>query len=154
MRRILVVVILGLVAVCQSQPALQRPPITGISHVAFYSSNLDCRKVILRRPVGTGERSVRPNVYHVGVQAVELEPLPPNHGHDLISHVAFATPDAEGLRKYLAAHGVKVPEKINTGGNGTLWFAMKDPEGNPIEFVQERPELTARHVLRCRFRRS
>ena len=27
---------------------------------------------------------------------------------------------------------------------------MKDPEGNPIEFVQERPELTARHAG-CRF---
>ncbi|HEY4962712.1 MAG TPA: VOC family protein, partial [Terriglobales bacterium] len=85
----------------------------------------------------------RPNVYHVGVQSVELEPLPANHGHDLISHVAFATPDAEGVRKYLASHGVTVPEHVSTGG-GTMWFAMKDPEGNPIEFVQSRPELTGR----------
>ena len=28
--------------------------------------------------------------------------------------------------------------------SGTIWFAMKDPEGNPIEFVQERPALTGR----------
>ena len=36
-----------------------------------------------------------------------------------------------------------VPAKANVESNGTIWFALKDPEGNPIEFVQERPELAA-----------
>jgi catechol 2,3-dioxygenase-like lactoylglutathione lyase family enzyme len=146
MRRTLVLIILSLVAVGHGQPTLQRPPITGISHVAFYSSNLAAAKGFYTGLLGLASDPSRPNVYHVGIQAVELEQLPPNHGHDLISHVAFATPDADGLRKYLAAHGLKVPDKTIAGGNGTLWFAMKDPEGNPIEFVQERPELTARHA--------
>jgi catechol 2,3-dioxygenase-like lactoylglutathione lyase family enzyme len=145
MRRLLPLLVLATAAVCQGQTDFPRPPITGIAHAAFYSSNLAAAKEFYAGRLGLAVDSPRPNVYRVGVQTVELEPLPPNHGHDMMSHLAFATPDAESLRKFLAAHGVKVPGEINTGGNGTLWFAMKDPEGNPIEFVQERPELTPRH---------
>jgi len=145
MRRYIVFLILGLAAACNGQNDLSKPQITGISHVAFYSSNLAAAKDFYGGLLGLWVDPSRPNDYHVGVQTVELEPLPAGHGHDLISHVAFATPDAEGVRKFLANHGEKVPNKVNTGGGGTLWFAMKDPEGNPIEFVQERPELTGRH---------
>ncbi len=144
MCRSLCLAIILLVSVAHSQNTVQRPPITGISHVAFFSSNLDGAKAFYGGLLGLAVDQSRPNVYHVGVQSVELEPLPPNHGHDLISHVALATTDAEGVRKYLASHGVSVPEKVSTGGDGTVWFAMKDPEGNPIEFVQSRPALTGR----------
>src|SRR5450755_130347 len=144
MRTHLLFVVLWLATICSGQNNLQRPPITGISHVAFYSSNLAAAKQFYAGLLGLAVDQSRPNVYHVGVQSVELEPLPANHGHDFISHVAFATPDAEGVCKYLASHGVTVPEHVSTGGDGTIWFAMKDPEGNPIEFVQTRPELTGR----------
>jgi catechol 2,3-dioxygenase-like lactoylglutathione lyase family enzyme len=144
MRTHLLFVVLWLATICSGQNNPQRPPITGISHVAFYSSNLAAAKQFYAGLLGLAVDQSRPNVYHVGVQSVELESLPANHGHDLISHVAFATPDAEGVRKYLASHGVMVPQHVSTGGDGTIWFAMKDPEGNPIEFVQTRPELTGR----------
>jgi len=144
MRTHLLLAVLALATICNGQTNLQRPPITGISHVAFYSSNLAAAKQFYAGLLGLSVEPTRPNVYHVGVQSVELEPLPANHGHDLISHVAFATADAEGVRKYLASHGATVPDHVNTGGDGTLWFAMKDPEGNPIEFVQTRPGLSAR----------
>ena len=140
----LAIIITAFALVSNSQNTVQRPPITGISHVAFFSSNLESAKAFYAGLLGLAVDQSRPNVYHVGVQSVELEPLPPNHGHDLISHVAFATPDAEGVRRYLASHGVRVPGKVSTGGDGTVWFAMKDPEGNPIEFVQARPALTGR----------
>ena len=145
MRRHIALLILGLATSCCGQNNLSRPQITGISHVAFYSSNLAAAKDFYGSLLGLWVDPSRPNVYHVGVQSVELEALPEGHGHDLISHVAFATTDAEMLRKYLASHGVAVPDKVSAGGGGTVWFAMKDPEGNPIEFVQERPELTGRH---------
>jgi len=127
-----------------AQDMAPRPPITGISHVAFYSTNLAAGKQFYAALLGLAVDEARPNVYHVGTQSVELEPKPANHGPNLISHVAFATPDAEGVRKYLASHGVTVPDHVSTGGDGTLWFAMKDPEGNPIEFLQARPVLTGR----------
>ncbi len=140
----LAILALVLISVSHAQNSVQRPAITGISHVAFYSSDLAAGKKFYAGLLGLAMDQSRPNVYHVGVQSVELEPLPSNHGPDLISHVAFATSDAEGLRKYLASHDVTVPSKVSTGGDGTLWFAMEDPEGNPIEFVQSRPELTGR----------
>ena len=145
MRNYQVLAVLALATICNGQTNLQRPPITGIAHVAFYSSNLAAGKEFFGGLLGLAVDPSRPNLYHVGTQAVELEPLPANHGPNLISHVAFATSDAEGVSKYLASHGVTVPEHVDTGGDGTLWFAMKDPEGNPIEFVQARPELAGRN---------
>jgi catechol 2,3-dioxygenase-like lactoylglutathione lyase family enzyme len=144
MRKSFWLAVLAIAAVSHAQNTVQRPPITGISHVAFYSSNLAAGKQFYAGLLGLAVDQSRPNVYHVGMQSVELEPLPANHGPDLISHVAFATPDANGVRKYLASHGVSVPDKVSTGSDGTQWFAMKDPEGNSIEFVQTRPELTGR----------
>jgi len=126
------------------QAAPSRPPITGISHVSFYSSNPEAAKKFYGGLLGLAVEPPGSNDYQVGIQSVELEPLPAGHGHDLVAHLAFATPDAEGVRKYLADHGVQVPAKSHVESSGTIWFAMKDPEGNPIEFVQERPALTGR----------
>lgn len=140
------VVILAALGICTGQSPAERPQITGISHVAFYSSNPEAARKFYADLLGLAVEPAQPNSYHVGAQSVELERLPAGHGPDLLAHVAFATPDAEGIRKYLADHGVGVPAKVNTESNGTIWFAMKDPEGNPIEFVQERPELAARHA--------
>ena len=144
-RRLLPLLLIAVTAPVVAQSSPPRPPITGISHVAFYSSNLAAGKQFYGGLLGLWADPSRPDDYHVGSQSVELETLPAGHGHDLIAHVAFATSDAEALRQYLAGHGVTVPEKVSKGGGDTLWFAIKDPEGNPIEFVQERPELTARH---------
>ena len=144
-RRSLALLMVAVAAACAAQNTPQRPQITGISHVAFYSSNLAAGKQFYEGLLGLWPDPSRPADYHIGTQSVELEPLPAGHGHDLIAHVAFATSDAEGLREYLAAQGVVVPDRVTTSGD-TLWFATKDPEGNPIEFVQEHPELTARHA--------
>jgi len=138
--------LLAAVSFCHCQTAPPRPQITGISHVSFYSSNLDAAKNFYGGLLGLAVEPPGTHDYQVGVQRVELEKLPAGHGHDLIAHVAFATPDAEGVRKYLADHGMAVPAKVNVESNGTIWFPLKDPEGNSIEFVQERPELTGRHA--------
>src|SRR5271165_151929 len=127
MRSHLLFAVLALATICNGQNNPQRPPITGISHVAFYSSNLAAAKEFYAGLLGLALDPSRPNDYHVGNQSVELEPLPANHGPKLIAHVAFATPDADGMRKYLAGYGVTVPERVSTGGDGTIWFAMKDP---------------------------
>ena len=144
MRKILALAVLASAAASLAQNNPQRPPVTGISHVAFYSTNFAAAKEFYGGLLGLWADPSHPNAYRVGAEMVELEPLPEGHGHDLIAHVAFATPDAEGMRKYLASHSVAVPDKVNQGGGDTIWFALKDPEGNAIEFVQGRPELTGR----------
>ena len=138
MRIRLLFLLAAAIAVANAQSTSQRPGITGISHVAFYASSPQAARAFYADLLGLATHMKRPNLYLVGAeQSIEIEQLPPGHGPDLISHVAFATTDAEALRSYLASHGVKVPDKISAGANGANWFAMTDPDGHPIEFVQE-----------------
>jgi catechol 2,3-dioxygenase-like lactoylglutathione lyase family enzyme len=53
-----------------------------------------------------------------------------------LDHVAFTTTDARGLRSYLASKQIPVPKQVEAGRDGSQWFAVVDPEGNKIEFVQ------------------
>jgi catechol 2,3-dioxygenase-like lactoylglutathione lyase family enzyme len=115
-----------------------RPHITGISHVAFYTSQSEAAKRfygdLLGLPAGPWS-----GVYVVGTQAIEAETQNPPNPPTRIAHVAFATDDAEGMRRFLAAHHITVPDSVHFEKSGTRWFAMKDPEGHDIEFVQEKP---------------
>jgi len=63
-------------------------------------------------------------------------PLPAGAGVNRLDHTAWNTENAEGLRKYLAAKAWKTPAKVEKGADGSRWFAVKDPEGNKVEFVQ------------------
>lgn len=51
--------------------------------------------------------------------------------------IGFSTSDAEGLRRFLGANGVPVPETVSADGLGSRFFDVKDPEGNRVEFTQE-----------------
>ncbi len=61
-----------------------------------------------------------------------------NHGfmHD----AAFETDNAEGMRAYLGAMGVKVPEKVVKDQVGDLSFDIVDPSGFTIQIVQYEPK--------------
>jgi catechol 2,3-dioxygenase-like lactoylglutathione lyase family enzyme len=65
------------------------------------------------------------------------------------------TTSAEGLRKYLAAKDWKTPAKVEKGSDGSRWFAVLDPEGNKVEFVQppahpaaiDAPNVIGHHII-------
>jgi catechol 2,3-dioxygenase-like lactoylglutathione lyase family enzyme len=125
--------------IAQSQSAPARPTITGVSHVAFYAKDPAASRHFYYDLLRLTPHPTRQNVYLVGEkQSIEIEPLPPTPVRHMIKHVAFATTDAEAMRAYLASRGVKVPEKVNVGGPNK-WFEFEDPEGHPLEFVQEQP---------------
>jgi catechol 2,3-dioxygenase-like lactoylglutathione lyase family enzyme len=115
-----------------------RPKITGVDHVAFYSSNPAAAKKfygdLLGLPPGPWE-----GVYVIGNQNVEMEKDSERKDVNRIAHVAFATDNAEAMRTYLAEHGVAVPAEVHHEKSGTNWFTLKDPEGHDIEFVQANP---------------
>jgi catechol 2,3-dioxygenase-like lactoylglutathione lyase family enzyme len=69
-------------------------------------------------------------------QFIEVLPLPPDAGINRLDHTAWNTDDAEALRHYLGNKSWKVPGKVEKGADGSLWFDVKDPEGNKVEFVQ------------------
>jgi catechol 2,3-dioxygenase-like lactoylglutathione lyase family enzyme len=131
-----VVALCALTVLGASQEA-QRPPITGFSHVAFYSTAPADAKKFYTDLLGL-EPGERAGLYLIGGQSIETEAEKPGNPPSLLAHVALATPDAEAMRRYLQSRGVQVPAKINQEANGTRWFGVKDPEGNTIEFVQEK----------------
>lgn len=123
----------------QTSPA--RPKITGISHLAVYTSNPQATDRYYTATVGAVKMPDPENPKGVkyavsGTQYIEVLPLPPNSGVNRLDHTAYNTVSAEGMRKYLAAKGWKVPASITKGSDGSRWFAVLDPESNKVEFVQ------------------
>ena len=125
-----------------------RPKITGISHLAVYTSDAAATDHFYTVTVGAEKMKDPENPLGVkyalsATQYVEVLPLPPNSGVNRLDHAAFNTDSAEGMRKYLAAKGWKVPPSLSKGSDGSLWFSVLDPEGNKIEFVQPSPHAKA-----------
>lgn len=124
---------------------VQRPPITGVSHIAVYAADPAKAERFyghdlggLKRPDPENPNGVR--YYFSAGQFVQVLPLPAGPAStDRLDHVAFSTPDAEGLRRYLRARGVTAPGDVSIGPDGGRWFDVIDPEGRKIEFVQAPP---------------
>ena len=72
-------------------------------------------------------------------QSIELFPETQTNG-DRLYHVALETDDAVGMRDYLAAQGVKVPDKVGKGRIGNFNYFIKDPDGHIVEIVQYAPQ--------------
>jgi catechol 2,3-dioxygenase-like lactoylglutathione lyase family enzyme len=113
----------------------RRPPITGFSHVAFYTTSPDAARHFYLDLLGL-DAGDQPGVYVVGRQCVALLAQKPPDPPSLLDHITFATPDAEGMRRYLQSRGVTVPFEVMKTTDGSRDFEVKDPEGNQIRFLQ------------------
>ena len=111
----------------RSAEAVQRPHITGLSHIALYVHDMDKTRAFYKDFLGFAEP------YHINNkdgtlhltwikindrQTLELFPEKEANS-DRLYHIALETDDAVGMRDYLAAHGVKVPGKVARGESGT-----------------------------------
>jgi len=120
---------------------LTRPKITGISHLAVYTSDPAATDHYYQEIIGAAKlpdpedpKGVR---YALSAtQFIEVLPLPEGAGVNRLDHTAYNTDDAETLRRYLGSKAWKVPYRVEKGSDGSLWFTVKDPEGNNVEFVQ------------------
>jgi catechol 2,3-dioxygenase-like lactoylglutathione lyase family enzyme len=134
-------ILLSLISLSTRVQTQTRPPITGISHIAIYASDPDAAEHYYVHDIGLfsgpdpeNRRGIR---YYVNpTQFVEVLPLPSEELLERLDHLAYITTDAEQLRIYLAARKVTVPAGVEHGSDGSLWFDVKDPEGNVVEFVQ------------------
>ena len=121
--------------------SIKRPKITGISHLAVYTSDAAAADHFYRELVCAAKLTDPENPQGVryafsNVQFVEVLPLPAGAGINRLDHIAFNTDDAEGLRKYLVSKAWKTPAKVTKGTDGSSWFNVNDPEGNEVHFVQ------------------
>ena len=118
-----------------------RPPITGVSHIAVYAAAPAKSERFYVHDLGAMKANDPENpkgvrYYFAPTQFVEVLPLSGNTSINRLDHVAFTTTDAKGLRAYLGSRQITVPATLETGRDGSQWFAVTDPEGNKIEFVQ------------------
>jgi catechol 2,3-dioxygenase-like lactoylglutathione lyase family enzyme len=123
-------------------PPKARPPIVSVSHLAVHAADPARSEAFYVHDLGAvkgpdPESPQGARYYFSPTQFVEVLPLPPGAARiDRLDHAAFDTADAEALRVYLAAKGVSVPAKVETGADGGRWFDVVDPEGVKIQFVQ------------------
>jgi catechol 2,3-dioxygenase-like lactoylglutathione lyase family enzyme len=126
-----------------------RPKITGIDHVRIYVTNIEKSREFYGNIVGLPTSgggcagNSRP-CFPVNVtpeQQIEMEQAPSPAPTDWLAEVAFAANDVAGMRRYLLARGIKVGA-ISKDSNGAQHFELRDPEGNPIAFIQRLPEAS------------
>ena len=141
-------------------PPLTRPKITGISHLAVYTSDPAATDHYYREIIGAARMPDPEDPLGVrydfnATQFVEVLPLPAGAGINRLDHIAFNTSDAEGLRRYLSAKAWKTPSKVEKGADGSQWFTVLDPEGNKVQFVEPpgtpqeiaAPNVIGRHII-------
>jgi catechol 2,3-dioxygenase-like lactoylglutathione lyase family enzyme len=154
--------VLGMASMALS--AQERPKITGISHLAVYTSDAAATDHYYREVIGAAKEQDPENTEGVKyafstTQFVEVLPLPSNAGVNRMDHAAFNTANAEAMRKYLAAKGWKTPASVTKGSDGSRWFEVLDPEDNRIQFVQPPanakdpidPNVIGHHIIHVGF---
>jgi catechol 2,3-dioxygenase-like lactoylglutathione lyase family enzyme len=122
-----------------ANPADNRPKITGIDHVDFYTTSPEANSQLFSAVLGlVSVLPVEPGQtqrFMVGHQSVGYSPAPDPKSTDRMDHVAFTTDDSAALRAYLIAKGIRVRDSANILSNGSRSFRIKDPEGHTIEFI-------------------
>src|SRR5437016_1875424 len=117
----------------------KRPHITGISHAAFYVSDMAKARAFYEGFLGYESPFSIPRkndgqLVWIKIndrQTVELFPgseVSPDA--DRLYHIAIETDDAEGMRLYLQSKGVEVPPKTAVGKIGNKNYFVKDPSAN------------------------
>jgi catechol 2,3-dioxygenase-like lactoylglutathione lyase family enzyme len=150
---------LSIVAAAQTST---RPKITGIDHVAFYTTNVDGVKklygetlgLVSASPIESGEMAR----FMSGKQWVGYSPAPDAKATDRMDHVAFTTDNIAGLRRYLTQKGFK-PSQIQGRSDHSLSFTVSDPEGHHVEFVEHakdesvpaEPDAVSRRMIHTGF---
>lgn len=128
--------------------APQRPHIVGLSHLALWVHDMDKTRAFYKTFLGFDEPfslTNRDGTLHLtwikinDLQTIELFPEQQTNS-DRLYHIALLTDDAEGMRKYLAAHGVKVPDNTSKGKIGNKNYFVNDPEGHIVEIVEYEPD--------------
>jgi catechol 2,3-dioxygenase-like lactoylglutathione lyase family enzyme len=120
--------------------ASKRAHITGIDHVAFYTTDADAvRDLYVRTLSQLPTTPMEPGMilrFVAGSQWIGYSPAPDANSTSRLDHIAFRTDDVETLRGRLAKAGIKVPQDFVSRADGSRSFQVQDPEGNRIEFVQ------------------
>ena len=131
----------------QSVPT--RPKTLGIAHMAVYVSDLAKARTFYKDFLGFDEEPFTlkkadgsERIVFIKIndeQYLELfNEAPKNDGR--LNHISIYTDDADRMRGYLAACGIKVPQAVGKGQTGNKNFNIKDPDDHTVEIVEYQPD--------------
>lgn len=137
----------------------ERPPITGLAHVAFFTSDIAKARIFYKELLGYEEPFDLKNpdgslaLTFIKINDRQYVELFPERAPatDRLNHISIETPNAEAMRRYLAGKGLTVPAKVNPNRLGNLSFNIKDPDGHTVEITEYTPSgatmrANARHM--------
>ncbi len=131
-----------------AQTDVARPKVFGVAHYAVYVSDLAKARAFYEDFLGYQEAFTLPKpdgavqVAFVKIndhQYVELW-NEPDQGQGQLRDLALYTDDVERMRRYLAARGVKVPDRAKRNRIGNQEISMIDPDGHLLEIVEYLPD--------------
>jgi catechol 2,3-dioxygenase-like lactoylglutathione lyase family enzyme len=138
--------------------AQQRPPITGIAFARMYTADATASTAFYGKTLGfTHADDKGITRYSVNnLQWLEVEALPSPAPASRLAAVAFTTRNAAALERYFSAHSIAIEQPLSHG-----LFAVRDPEGNLLYFVQSgtkapglpvaSPNATSRRIIHVGF---
>jgi catechol 2,3-dioxygenase-like lactoylglutathione lyase family enzyme len=117
----------------------KRPPLVGIDHVAFRTTNPTAIRAFYGELLGLAidDRGPALTVKINGRQRVFVEPGLPPDTDERLRHIALATPDLQAMAAYLREKGIKVEGPSVGMPCGNEGLRVTDPDGHTIEFVRE-----------------
>jgi catechol 2,3-dioxygenase-like lactoylglutathione lyase family enzyme len=126
----------------RAQDVPKRPRITGIDHVRLYVADrnkaTDFYGKFFGPPTRTayGCRTASHPCFPVWInQQIELEQAPTPAPKNRLAQIGYRTADVVGMRRFLLAHSIGATP-ITKDANGAWHFELRDPEGNPLSFIQ------------------
>lgn len=118
------------------EPA-KRPPLVGIDHVVFRTSDAAGARAFYGGLLGLAGDDGGLEFTLNARQRVLVEPGLSAETDERLDHVALATTDLDALAGYLRERGVKVDGPAEYSPCRRQALRVKDPDGHVIEFVKE-----------------
>jgi len=132
---------------------IKRPRILGVAHMALYVSDLAKARAFYKDFLGYAEpyalkrQDGTERIAFIKInedQYLELFAEAPQHNDGQLNHISIQTDDAVKMRDYLAAKGVKVPDRVGKGKIKNSNFNISDTDGHTVEIVQYEPDSWTR----------
>ncbi len=136
----LLIAVISIPSLNAQQQSVTRPAILGIACVALRAADLAQSRNFYSGLLGYDLTAGRdPHELTVTISPRQFirirDGLLPGQDERL-SALAFQTDDVAAMRKYLQAHQVQVPATLSKDAGGMLFFAVEDPDGHTVQFVQ------------------
>jgi lactoylglutathione lyase len=140
-----------LTAICGGDEP-RRPKILGVAHMAIFVSDLAKARAFYKDFLGYDEPYSLKNkdgsdqIVFIKINEDQYLELftDPRRDDGQLNHISFETDDANAMRDYLAAKGLKVPQTVGKGRIRNSNFNVGDPDGHTVEIVQYEPDSWTR----------